>query len=202
MTIPDGWQFQASVATYIAFLCALGSIPLVSRQNFYRLQRIIQNILIVYTCHFGVLMILDTTFLHVIREDPAIWAWWRRLYARNVLGVIHSLWLIALWRGRGPVATDQDGASDPLLATIHWRLDQLGNRLARQLEMTQQRQDGQVMVLEQLVEQQRQCFDHVTRISQRCPVAAAAQSPPASSPAFSSSEDSEDGCRCQDPAGT
>ena len=112
MTTLEWIQLQASAATYLAFLLTLWSWFLVRQQDPASLARLMRLGLAGYACHFGMLVLLDTTFVHLYPAWEE-WAFWRRVVARNMLCVVQCGWWVALWHGRQKHDSGAETASPP-----------------------------------------------------------------------------------------
>ena len=108
MTMLEWIQLQASAATYLAFLLTLWSWFLVRQQDPASLTRLMRWVLVGYGCHVGMLVLLDTTFVHLYPTWD-VWPFWRRVVARNMLCVVQCGWWVMLWLGRTP----RDAAKHP-----------------------------------------------------------------------------------------
>ena len=113
MTTLEWIQLQASAATYLAFLLTLWSWFLVRQQDPASLPRLMRWGLVGYGCHFGMLVLLDTTFVHLYPTWEE-WSFWRRVVARNMLCVVQCGWWVVLWNGRQKHDRGADTASAPV----------------------------------------------------------------------------------------
>ena len=130
MTSWESWlQWEASFATYIAFLLTLACCFFVKRQSEATLRKIVVVGLAGYALHFGTLMLFDTTFVHLFPTYEEVWSFWRRGLARNLLCGIQVYWWVALWHGAQRETMPQPR---PTACPLH--LDGIVTRLTAKLE--------------------------------------------------------------------